>query len=94
VTKDPGNFVRRHIGAKILEQSMGARNQVGIGLSYRSALARICERLWSPEIESEDSNFVAHWRASTTNTVVVPARQAGNRFLGSLKSLQIRALAT
>jgi hypothetical protein len=25
------------------------------------------------------------WRAGTSNSVVVPARQAGNRFLGSLK---------
>ncbi len=32
-------------------------------------------------------------RACTTNGVVIPARQAGNRFLGSLKALQIRALA-
>jgi hypothetical protein len=31
-------------------------------------------------------------RAGTSNKVVVPARQAGNRFLGSSKSLQIRAL--
>jgi hypothetical protein len=30
------------------------------------------------------------WRAGTKNRVVVPARQAGNRFLGSLKGLQIR----
>jgi ankyrin repeat protein len=29
------------------------------------------------------------WRPGTTNRVVVPARQAGNRFLGSLKGLQI-----
>ncbi len=35
--------------------------------------------------------FVA-WRAGTSNRVVVPARQAGNRFLDSLKGLQIRAL--
>jgi hypothetical protein len=27
-----------------------------------------------------------------TNRVVVPARRAGNRFMGSLKGLQIRAL--
>jgi hypothetical protein len=33
------------------------------------------------------------WRAGTTNRVVVAARQAGNRFLGSLKGLQIRSLA-
>jgi len=30
--------------------------------------------------------------ARTTNRVVVPTRQAGNRFLGPLKGLQIRAL--
>jgi hypothetical protein len=29
-----------------------------------------------------------------TNRVVVPALQAGNRFLGSLKGIQIRALNT
>jgi hypothetical protein len=27
------------------------------------------------------------WRTSTTNRVVVPAREAGNRFLGSLKAV-------
>jgi hypothetical protein len=32
------------------------------------------------------------WRAGTTYMVVVPVRQAGNRFLGPLKGLQIRAL--
>ncbi len=31
------------------------------------------------------------WRAGTTFMVVVPVRQAGNRFLGFLKGLQIRA---
>ncbi len=31
------------------------------------------------------------WRAGKTNRLVVPARQAGHRFLGSLKGLQIRA---
>jgi hypothetical protein len=34
----------------------------------------------------------AHWWAGTSYKVVVPARQAGNRFLGSEKSLQILAL--
>jgi hypothetical protein len=56
--------------------------------------ARICKRLRRPGIDSEDSippTFVA-WQAGTTNRVVVPARQAGNRFLGSLKGLQLRAL--
>jgi hypothetical protein len=42
--------------------------------------------------ESIPPAYVA-WRASTTNRVVVLASQAGNRFLASLKSLQIRALA-
>jgi hypothetical protein len=35
--------------------------------------------------------YVAWW-AGTSNGVVGPARQAGNRFLGSLKYLQIGAL--
>jgi hypothetical protein len=33
----------------------------------------------------------ADWRASTTNRVVVPAREDMNRFLGSLKGSKIRA---
>jgi hypothetical protein len=32
------------------------------------------------------------WRAGTSNRVVVPAFQAGNGFLVSLKGLKIRAL--
>jgi hypothetical protein len=39
-----------------------------------------------------DSAAYVPWRASTTNRVVVEASQAGNRFLSSLKGLQIRAL--
>ncbi len=31
------------------------------------------------------------WRANTSNRFVVPVRQAGNRYLDSLKGLQIRA---
>jgi hypothetical protein len=56
--------------------------------------ARICKRLWSPEIYSEESIPPAYvaWPARTTNRVVVPARQDGNRFMGSFKDLQIRAL--
>jgi hypothetical protein len=75
---------------------MGARHRVGIGLSYRPARASICKRLKSPGIDSEKSIPPAYvaWRASTPNKVVVTARQVGNRFLGSLKCLQIRALAT
>jgi hypothetical protein len=55
--------------------------------------ARICKRLWSPEIDSDGPIPPAYvaWRAGTTNSVVVQARHTGNRFLGSLKGLQIRA---
>ncbi len=55
--------------------------------------ARICKHLRSPGIDSKKlipPAYVA-WRAGTSNRVVVPARQAGNRFRGSLKGLQIRA---
>ncbi len=56
--------------------------------------ARICKRLSRAGIYSEESIKTAYvvWRAGTTNRVVVLARQAENRFLGSLKGLQIRAL--
>jgi hypothetical protein len=56
--------------------------------------ARICKRSWSPGINSDGPVPPAYvaWRAGTTNRVVVQARHAGNRFLGSLKGLQIRAL--
>ncbi len=41
--------------------------------------------------ESIPPGYVA-WRVGTFKRVVVPAIQAGNRFLGSLKDSQIRAL--
>jgi hypothetical protein len=49
--------------------------------------ARICKRLWSPGIDSGESIPPAYvaWRAGATNRIIVPDRQAGNRFLGSLK---------
>jgi hypothetical protein len=58
-----------------------------------AARARICNRLWSPGIDTKESMPLAYvaWRTGTTYRVVVPIRQAGNRFLGSLKGLQIRA---
>jgi hypothetical protein len=60
----------------------------------RNSWARIFKPLWSPGIDAKESIPTAYvaWRAGTSNRVVVPARQAGNRFLGSLKGLQIRAL--
>ncbi len=55
--------------------------------------ARIWESLRALGIDSKESTPPAYiaWRAGTSNKVVVPARYAGNRLLGSLKSLQIRA---
>jgi hypothetical protein len=75
---------------------MGARNRVGLGLSYQPARARSCKRLWSPGIDSEESISPAYvaWGAGTTNRIVVPASQAGNQFLGSLKVLKYRHCAT
>ena len=54
--------------------------------------ARICKRVRSLGIDSKESIPPAYeaWRAGTSNRFVVPARQDGNRFLGSLKGLQIR----
>ncbi len=54
--------------------------------------ARICTFLRRSGIDSEDSIPPAYaaWRAGTSNRVVARARQDGNRFLGSLKGLQIR----
>jgi hypothetical protein len=56
--------------------------------------ARICRRLRSPGIDSKESVPPAYqaWRAGTTIKVFVPAHHAQNRFLGSFKGLQIRAL--
>ncbi len=65
--------------------------QVALKLEPR---ARICKRLWSPGIDSDGPIPPAYvaWRVGTTNRIVVQARHAGNRRLGSLKGLQIRAL--
>jgi hypothetical protein len=58
--------------------------------------ARICKRLRRPGIDSEESVPPSYeaWQAGPTKRVIVPARQAGNRFLGSLKGLQIRVQAS
>ncbi len=59
----------------------------------RSFRARIYKRLWGPGIDSDESISPAYvaLRAGTTNRAVVAAYHAGNRFLGSLKGLQIPA---
>ncbi len=50
----------------------------------------------SPGIDSKKSILPAYvaWWAGTSNRVLVPDRQAGNRFLGSLKCVHIRAQAS
>jgi hypothetical protein len=55
------------VSAGILEQSVGARNRVGIQLSYGPARARIFKRLWSPQIDFKESIPPAYvtWRAGT-----------------------------
>jgi hypothetical protein len=61
-------------------------------MSSLNICPRIRARLRSPGIDSEESitaGYVAG-RAETTNMVVVPTRQVRNRFLGSIKGLQIR----
>ncbi len=60
---------------------------------YVHSRARICNRLWSPGIDSEKSIPPAYLarRAGTKNRVVVLAHQGGNRFLGPSIGLQIRA---
>ncbi len=56
----------------------------------------IASNLWSPGIDSKKSIAPAYlaWRAGTSNKVVIPPRQAGNRILCSLKALQIRPQET
>ncbi len=57
--------------------------------SLKNTRARICKRLRSPGI------YIAYvaWRAGTSNRVVASTYQAGKRFLGSIKGIQIRSQA-
>ncbi len=67
-----------------------------VGTIQGKLWARICKFLRSPRIDSKESIPPAYvaWRAGTSNRVVLPARHAGNRFLGSLKGLQLRPLVS
>jgi hypothetical protein len=84
--------VQYYIGTMITDRkvkvSKKIKNDQSVGLHgsiiSKKTRARICKRLRSPA-------YVLAWRADTTNRVVVPAGQAGNRFLDPLKGLQIRA---
>jgi hypothetical protein len=88
------------IGVPIRRRIFEWKNILQSNKMYESSMkftklirARICKRLRGPGIDSEKSiqpNCLVWW-AGTTNRVVVPARHAGNRFLGSLKGLQNRA---
>jgi hypothetical protein len=77
--------------AEILEESIGARNRVGIEL-----LVPACQATKAGGIDSLDSvpgllkNFKNTASSGPTNRVVVPARKAA--YCRLLKSLQIRAL--
>jgi hypothetical protein len=64
-------------------------------VAYHSDRARICKLLRSPGIDARNrfrQPIYVAWRAGTSNRVVLPARQAGIRFLGSFKGLQVLAL--
>jgi hypothetical protein len=65
--------------AGIFKQSMGARNQIGIGLSYRPArLHRLTELMpWNRSLACLNIYEFRLWRAGTTNRVVVPAPAPG-----------------
>ncbi len=66
---------------------MGCVQQILKSGQHFDVWARICKRLGSPGIDSKELIPPAYvtWRAGMSNTVVVPARQAENRFLGLLK---------
>ncbi len=94
------------IAAGIFKQSIGARNRIGIGLSYRPARAGIIKLLWSPGIDSSSLCSLAGWYynpihirfLAPTDCLKIPAQatQPGGigyleSILGLLKSLKIRA---
>jgi len=76
-----------------INKTVTAGSGKGVTVRYTLYRARICKRLRSPGIDSKESIPPAYvaWRAGTSKSVVVPACQAGNRFPGSSKGLQIRA---
>jgi hypothetical protein len=59
---------------------------MGIEAMSNEARVRICKHLRSLGIDSKESILPAYvaWLAGTSNRVVVPARQAENRFLPGL----------
>jgi hypothetical protein len=67
-------------------------DSVNLGI-LRQVRARICKRLRNPGNRFRQPM----WLGAPVRQIglsFVPARQAGNRFLGSLKGLQIQALAS
>jgi hypothetical protein len=62
----------------------------GFSLSTLTAQKRVVEFSQSSETPCQPSANVT-WRAGTSNTIVVPARQTVNRFVGPLEGLQIQA---
>ncbi len=60
-------------------------------MNYTGTSAPVFVNVYRAQKSIQPAYVPVAWRAGKTNRVVVPARQAGNRFLGSLKGLQIRA---
>jgi hypothetical protein len=81
------NYIQRRQCTWIID-SDNLPSRTFLGNFFVLLRARTCNHLWSPGIDSEETIPPAHvaWQAGTTNRVVVPARQAGNRFLWSLKT--------
>jgi hypothetical protein len=78
---------------KTVMSIISVMSQISIILLYR---ARICERLRSLGIDSDKlipPAYVA-WRQVQQIGCCVPALQAGNRFLVSLKGCQIQTIST
>ncbi len=86
------NMTKIHLCLKCQLRKRGRLNF----LTFKDSSARICKSLRIPGIDSNESIPPAYvaWRGVTSNRVVVPVRLAGNRFLGSLKGLQIRVQAS
>jgi hypothetical protein len=75
---------------------VGIRGKVSVTFGkYRKSI-NVCSEpvfvnVYGAPKESIPQDYVS-WRAGTTNRVAVLVRQAGNRFLGSLKDLRIPSL--
>jgi hypothetical protein len=81
-------YIPQHIGGG----GEGGDQREGMGLLDYQAMPSLHDVAHDGVFQGIDSASLFRLRACTSNRVVVPARQTGNRFQGSLKGLQIRAL--